>query len=141
MKRIREKLDELGLIGDLIEIVLAFVLAWLFYQGLAYATGTPMPIVSVVSNSMEPNLHCGDLLFITAGDYNVGDVVIYHRSDIPYTIVHRIIRETPKGYIIKGDNNPRPDPGFVKKSQILGKVRLAIPLLGYPRLALMLLGV
>jgi len=140
IKKIKRKLDKIEIVGDIIEIIFAFFLAWLFYQGLAYATGTPMPIVSVVSGSMEPVLHRGDLLFVTAGDYKVGDIVIYNRNDVPYTIVHRIIKETPKGFVIKGDNNPVPDPGFVKKEQILGKVRFAIPLLGYPRLGLMVLG-
>ncbi len=37
---------------DVIEIVVAFLAAWLFYQGLAFATGTEMPMVSVVSDSM-----------------------------------------------------------------------------------------
>ena len=42
---------------DILEIVVAFAAAWLFYQGLAAVTGTGMPIVSVVSDSM---LHSGD---------------------------------------------------------------------------------
>lgn len=34
------------------EIVIAFLFAWFFYQGLAFALGTPLPVVSVVSDSM-----------------------------------------------------------------------------------------
>ncbi|MBI4162249.1 MAG: signal peptidase I [Candidatus Aenigmarchaeota archaeon] len=37
---------------DVIEILAAFAVAWLFYQGLAFAVGTNLPIVSVVSDSM-----------------------------------------------------------------------------------------
>ncbi|MDI6721425.1 MAG: signal peptidase I [Candidatus Aenigmarchaeota archaeon] len=37
---------------DALEIIIAFIVAWLFYQGLAVVTGTKMPIVSVVSDSM-----------------------------------------------------------------------------------------
>ena len=37
---------------DIAEIAIAFAVAWLFYQGLVFATGTPLPIVSVVSDSM-----------------------------------------------------------------------------------------
>src|SRR3989338_11273750 len=37
---------------DIIDIVIAFAAAWIFYQLLAVVTGTPMPIVSVVSDSM-----------------------------------------------------------------------------------------
>ena len=37
---------------DAAEIVIAFLFAWFFYQGLAFALGTPLPVVSVVSDSM-----------------------------------------------------------------------------------------
>jgi len=129
---------------DIGEIVIAFLVAWVFYQGLAFATGTPMPIVSVVSDSMEPIVHRGDLLFVmSAEDPQVGDIVIYQRSDVKYTIVHRIIEVNEEGYVTKGDNNPAPDPGIVivKKEQIIGKVLFAVPLLGYPRLALYVVGI
>jgi len=133
---------------DVSEIVIAFLVAWVFYQGLAFATGTSMPIVSVVSDSMEPILHRGDLLFVlNADDPQVGDIVIYQRSDVKYTIVHRIIEIQQGGYIIKGDNNPGPDlapdgkPLIVKKEQIVGRVLFAVPLLGYPRLALYVIGI
>jgi signal peptidase I len=49
---------------DIFEIVVAFVAAWLFLQGLGFALGTSMPVVSVVSESMEPILHRGDLLVV-----------------------------------------------------------------------------
>ncbi len=126
------------------EIAIAIFVAWLFYQSLAFAMNTPMPIVSVVSDSMEPTLHRGDLLVVTGmatADYSIGDIVIYQRPEVSYTIVHRIIEKTEEGLIIKGDNNAGPDPGHVQPSQILGKVEFAIPLLGYPRLALHALGI
>jgi len=126
---------------DIGEVIIMFIAAWLFYQGLSIATGTNMPIVAVVSASMEPTLYRGDLLFITSANYTVGDVVLYERPEINYIIVHRIIKETENGFVIKGDNNPAPDPGYVKESQIKGKVRYAIPLLGYPRLAIMIFGI
>ncbi|MFH1420351.1 MAG: signal peptidase I [Candidatus Aenigmatarchaeota archaeon] len=135
---------------DVLEIVVAFVVAWLFYQGLGFAAGTGMPIVSVVSESMEPVLHRGDLLLVTgaatADDLKIGDVVVYQKPEIPYTIVHRIIGEQTDangvtGYIIKGDNNPAPDPRTVTFEEIKGKVIGGVPLLGYPRLALMIFGI
>ncbi|MBI5347625.1 MAG: signal peptidase I [Candidatus Aenigmarchaeota archaeon] len=129
---------------EVAEVAAAIVVAWLFYQSLAFAMNTPMPIVSVVSDSMEPNLHRGDLLVVTGmatADYKTGDIVIYQRPEVSYTIVHRIIEKTEEGFVIKGDNNASPDPGFVKPSQILGKVEFAIPLLGYPRLALHAVGI
>lgn len=37
---------------EIVELVLAFFIAWLAYQSLAVVAGTPLPIVSVVSDSM-----------------------------------------------------------------------------------------
>jgi signal peptidase len=137
---VKEKKKSLAREGA--ELVLAFVFAVVVYYGLSFALGTPMPIVSVVSESMEPVLQRGDLLVVVApSDLKVSDVVIYQRLDTRYTIVHRIIEEKPEGYVIKGDNNQVPDPGIVRKEQILGKVVYAVPLLGYPRLALFALGI
>jgi len=103
---------------DVLEIIIAFSVAWLFYQGLSYAVDTPMPIVSVVSNSMEPVLHRGDMLVVTGSDnLSVGDIVIYDSVYARETIVHRVIEEVEGGYIIKGDNNERPDRGVVSEEQ------------------------
>ena len=150
---------------DILEIVIAFAAAWLFYQGLAFATGTSMPLVSVVSASMEPVLHRGDLIFVVnPSDIQVGDIGIYRRNcelrDIMLNlcasqgsyvdIIHRVHEERQDGFIFKGDNNPcvdtisgscSGDPLIVKKEQIQGKVVLAVPLLGYPRLILYTFGI
>ena len=77
---------------DIIEIVIALFAAYIFYTLLGAATGTTMPLVSVVSDSMEPILQRGDLLFVTSvEEYQVRDIVIYQNQYVPYTIVHRII--------------------------------------------------
>ncbi len=143
-------------VKDILEIVLAFVIAWIFYQGLAFAAGTSMPIVSVVSESMEPVLHRGDLVFVVRpNDLKIGDIVIYQkactsadaarglcsREGDSTSIIHRIVQEAEGGYIIKGDNNPSPDSGIIRPEQVSGKVVLAMPLLGYPRLALFAVGI
>ncbi len=39
-------------VNDILEIAVAFIVAWLFYQALSFAANTTMPIVSVVSGSM-----------------------------------------------------------------------------------------
>jgi len=140
--RIRKRINSTKYAKDVLEIVAAFIIAWVFYQGLAFATGTSMPIVSVVSDSMEPVLHRGDLVFVVRpNDLKVGDIVIYRKEGSQFTIIHRIIQKTENGYIIKGDNNPGPDTPAVKSYQINGKVLFAAPLLGYPRLALYAVGI
>lgn len=125
---------------DILEFVGVVIVAWLLYQGLGYALQTDMPMVSVVSGSMEPTLHVGDLLIISNASYAPGDIAVYMRGNVQ--IVHRIIDVTADGkYIFRGDNNPGPDPAPVARSQLIGKVRFAIPLLGYPRLALYAAGI
>jgi signal peptidase len=120
---------------DTIEVVIAFAIAWIIYQGLSFATGTPMPLVTVVGDSMLPNLHNGDLAFAyNTDDLKVGDIVTYEQLGEKFTIVHRIMEIKGDGYVIKGDNNPIPDPLTVKRDQIYGKVAFVVPLLGYPRL-------
>lgn len=130
---------------DVIEIIVAFIAAWIFLQGLGFALGTQMPVVSVVSESMEPILHRGDLLVVIGpNDLKVGDIIIYNVHGIKYTIVHRIIKINPDGtYESKGDNNNGQAyyEHNIKKEQIIGKVVLASPLLGYPRLALYAFGI
>lgn len=125
---------------DALEIIVVIVVAWLFYQGLATVLQTPMPMVSVVSGSMEPNLHVGDLMLISIADYKVGDIAIYLSNS--KTIIHRIIAVQSDGtYIFKGDHNPGPDSAPVPRDRILGRARLALPLLGWPRLALYAIGI
>ena len=125
---------------EILEFVVAIAAAWLFYQGLALALGTSMPMVAVVSGSMEPNLHVGDLMIVRHQDqYDVGEIAIYNRDRI--TIIHRIIDVTPQGYVFKGDNNPGPDPQVVPPERVLGRGMFAIPLLGFPRLLLFAFGI
>ena len=124
---------------EVLEIVVVIVVAYIFYFSLGIALGTPNPMFSVVSESMEPTLHVGDMVVIAKSDYQVGDIVVYMRGSIP--IIHRIIEKNNEGFIIKGDNNPVSDPGVVKQSQIVGKSVVVFPVLGYPRLFLFKLGI
>ncbi len=175
------------------ELIAAFIVAWVIYQVLALAVGT-MPIVSVVSDSMYHGPSCpsngvclnngllcgvritgpksfddywsmcgsyyennsitkseffnflapnglsrGDILFVVKPEnLKAGDILIYQGPQ--FTIVHRLVGETAEGYIIKGDNNRVPD-AIVPKRAIMGKVVFAVPLLGYPRFLLHLVGI
>jgi len=125
---------------DILELIVVVAAAWLLYQGLGAALQTPTPMLSVVSGSMEPNLHVGDLLIMSGADYQIGDIAAYLAAS-GRTIIHRIIEIRSDGYVFKGDNNPVADPLIVGREQIIGKVRLAVPLLGFPRLALYLFGI
>jgi SOS-response transcriptional repressor LexA len=158
---------------DLLEIIGAFVVAFVFYQLLIFTTGTKLPIVSVVSDSMYHTgpfdswwnqsgkfyedrhigrdqflkftdfngLSKGDLLFVVkADDARAGDIVIYQRAGNSMTIVHRIIEINNENVVTKGDNNLYPDQPILK-ANIQGKVVFAIPVLGYPRFLLHMVGI
>lgn len=91
----------------------------------------------VVSDSMEPTLYEGDIAIVEDNPDNiqVGDIVIYNATWYPRPIIHRVIaiKHDYYGntlYVIKGDNNPVPDPELVYRSQIISKVEYSIPKIG-----------
>ena len=54
--------------------------ALMIWKGLMVATGSESPIVVVLSGSMEPAFHRGDLLFLTnkeTEDIRVGEIVVF----------------------------------------------------------------
>ena len=56
-------------------------------------SGSSVPIVVVLSGSMEPAMQRGDLLLLVSGQtYRNGDVVVFDINDRETPIVHRIIR-------------------------------------------------
>ena len=128
------------LLREILEIVAVIGVAYIFYFSIGIALGTSTPMFSVVSESMEPTLHVGDLVIVKSeATYKERDIVVYMRGSMP--IIHRIIDVRSDGFIIKGDNNPVPDPGIVTKSQIVGKSIAAFPVLGFPRFLLFKIGV
>jgi signal peptidase I len=126
---------------EYLDIILAILAVFIFYQFLGIALGTSHPIDVVVSESMLPNLKPGDLIICIKDRPKVGDIVIYSGAK-NYPIIHRVIgindsycRKKIKNstcYHIKGDNNKISDPP-VREEQIMCVVKLQIPYLGYPR--------
>ncbi len=54
--------------------------ALMIWKGLMVGTGSESPIVVVLSGSMEPAFHRGDLLFLTnydTEDIRVGEIVVF----------------------------------------------------------------
>ncbi len=158
---------------DILEVVGAFAVAFLFYQFLILVTGTPLPIVSVVSDSMYHQeyfgswwnvssgyydqhditrqdfltftdfngLSRGDLLFVVRPiNLHIGDIVIYQRDSASMTIVHRVVELSGDRVVTKGDNNMGSDQPITLEN-VQGKVVFAIPILGYPRYLLHLVGI
>jgi signal peptidase I len=81
-----------------------------------------------VGKSMYPLLRDLDILYYepyTGGYLKAGDVIVFMPSDRQgkTNITHRIISITPDGVVTKGDNNPSPDIGYLKKEEIVGFVK------------------
>jgi signal peptidase len=89
----------------------------------------------VQSGSMEPSIMTGDIIVIQKqADYIKNDVVTFHTQD-NRIVTHRIIsREETNGntrFITKGDANRSEDNDVVEQENVMGKVILVIPKLGY----------
>jgi len=62
MPRVNPKENEI--VSWVVYLVSAFVFAWLIYTGLGLLLGTGSPMMIVVSSSMEPLYHRGDIIIL-----------------------------------------------------------------------------
>lgn len=94
-------------------------------------------VLTVLSGSMEPDIKTGSIVFVKpSSDYKIGDVITfgpYTKTNPPTT--HRIVEMRVVGnepvYITKGDANNAPDTREVQGKDVLGKVLLDVPYVGY----------
>ncbi|MFW9822062.1 MAG: signal peptidase I [Candidatus Thorarchaeota archaeon] len=134
----------------------AFSGAFLIYYILQVALNTNTPMVVVVSGSMEPNLHKGDLLFLKGTnpenirngtiDGKEGDIIVFDARGLPgwsyapvEPVVHRVIdKKYDNGWLFltKGDANVHPDPAWISEARIYGVVVSRIPYIGWVKIIL-----
>jgi signal peptidase len=112
------------------------VLAGVAMGKLVPLTGRQTIIIG--GGSMSPAIPLGSAVVIgpvAPGELAAGDVVSLRIADQNATFTHRILTvvDRPDGTWIrtKGDANPEPDPTLVPASAVIGRVQLAVPLLGY----------
>jgi len=94
-------------------------------------------LMIVQSGSMTPAIKMGSIVVVKpADDYKIGDVITfgpYTRTKEPTT--HRISEMKVVGgepvYITKGDANNAPDQREIPKREVIGKVLISVPYLGY----------
>jgi signal peptidase len=86
--------------------------------------------VVVTGNSMEPNLHDGDLAIVRLGDqYLPGDIVAYRHPDIG-PVIHRIQTVGNDRFVFQGDNNTWVDSYNPAVSELIGGLWLQVPHVG-----------
>ena len=127
-------------------IIVLAVVAYFVDQGIGKKNGlTRAPLFGayvIITGSMEPNNKIFDAVVTVRqdkDDIKVNDVITFisqnpHHNGV--TITHRVIGiVTLDGgkvsYRTKGDNNSIPDSSLVEYDNILGKVILKIPKVGY----------
>ncbi|CAH1251360.1 signal peptidase complex catalytic subunit SEC11A [Branchiostoma floridae] len=119
--------------------------ALMIWKGLMVVTGSESPIVVVLSGSMEPAFHRGDLLFLTnyqEDPIRVGEIVVFKVEGRDIPIVHRVIKlhEKEDGtvkFLTKGDNNSVDDRGlyapgqlWLHRKDVVGRARGFVPYVG-----------
>ncbi|MGV9204943.1 MAG: signal peptidase I [Promethearchaeia archaeon] len=154
-KKDNSKASKKKIIIAVILIFFAFFGSYIIYFALQVSLGTNTPMVVVISGSMEPNIHKGDLLFLTDKEpENIkegtiedqqGDVIVYDARGLwpgapDEPIVHRVVdqKQNESGYffLTKGDANSYPDRAWVPANRIIGVVCGGIPYIGWIKIFL-----
>lgn len=132
---IRRALQALG------SIILVVILTLFVIQAFPSLVGADLTYV-VQSSSMEPAIPTGSVVFVKeVPDEQVderiqeGDVITFADSHGAPTTTHRVVEkheaETSIRFTTKGDANEDPDPEPVYRDEIVGKVTMSIPIVGY----------
>ncbi|EYE93859.1 S24/S26 family peptidase [Aspergillus ruber CBS 135680] len=120
----------------------------MLWKLLCLVTGSSIPIMVVISESMAPAFHRGDIIFLWNRSklVNVGDIpVVWFRSQ-PLPMVHRAVQVFGEGVVqhilTKGDNNYIDDVGlyppgrsWVRRDEVVGIVKGYLPSLGWLTIA------
>lgn len=117
---------------------IVFTLLLLFFVILPTMQGS-MHFLIVLSGSMNPEINPGDVVVSTytnPEEIQINDVITFAFADNPKNcITHRVINITNEsssiGFQTKGDANEDPDQRIVQSSEVIGKVGLVIPYIGY----------
>lgn len=120
--------------------------ALITYKILMLVSNSESPIVVVLSGSMEPGVHRGDLLVLTNYDKQQrlvsGDIVVYKLPERNIPIVHRLIKvhedkNLDIDVLSKGDNNIPDDRDlygygrkWLQRPMIIGRAFAFLPYAG-----------
>lgn len=117
-------------------LVLVFILAGLVHITNFDLTRLPLAIRVVKSGSMQPRIPVGSLIItrqIEPNQIKSGNVISFKVDN--EVLTHRVISVSKNNKRVKletkGDNSISKDPGFISEFDILGKLVLVIPYLGY----------
>jgi signal peptidase I len=100
--------------------------ALMLWKLLMVTSGSEYPVVVVMSGSMEPGFHRGDILFLslTQEKFQAQDITVFQVEGKEIPIVHRTlnvhdaeISKKSLAVLTKGDNNNLDDRGLYNRGQ------------------------
>ncbi|MFB6291971.1 MAG: signal peptidase I [Candidatus Nanohaloarchaea archaeon] len=130
-----EQVRESRVFDEFYFFAIALILAFGVIQTTGTALNTDQPVVSVVSCSMYPQLHVGDILLVDGENYEdieEGEIIVYSTPEMDIPVVHRVVEKNPEYLETRGDNN-RAQLSFEKRvepEQIHGTMLFKIPRIG-----------
>ena len=83
--QIKESAKERGLINELKEVLIAFVIVLVFFFVIKYLLNTENPISAIASCSMVDELKRGDLIIISNREENIKTQIKLNASIVPFT--------------------------------------------------------
>ncbi|MDF2626420.1 MAG: signal peptidase type [Symbiobacteriaceae bacterium] len=139
----------LKILNGAITVFLILVIA--LFGGLAFSarkSGDAIPtimghkVLTVLSGSMEPAIHTGDVIIVKplrnpAAEVKDGDIITFRTQEkADMLITHRVsgtilVNNQPVAFTTKGDANESPDLGVLNPNQIVGKYQWRVPYFGY----------
>jgi len=126
-------------IRRLLDIILASLVVVVLAVALAahLAPAVDAQVLSIRGRSMEPAIPVGAMVVAVGRDpasLATGDVVSVRLTSgtiVTHRIAEIVEQDDRRMFRLRGDANPSVDPILVLPEQILGRVDLAIPLLGF----------
>lgn len=120
--------------GQAGSVVFVILLALALIAVLAPLAGFRLDVVQ--SGSMSPAMGVGDLAVaspVRPEDIGVGDTIIFRSRDGGMLVCHRVIavNESDGTFQTKGDANEDPDLYPVRPQDVVARVGVSIPVLGY----------
>ncbi|MCG3419878.1 signal peptidase I [Oceanobacillus jordanicus] len=136
MKKVLKGLGNIGIVFLVVFILLlGYSLIQTVKQPGSNANVLGYQLMNVLSDSMDPIFHAGDMVVLSddVDSVKVGDIITFEQEG-GTLVTHRIISEqmTAQGtvYETKGDANNVTDEGFVKGEDIHGAYSFHIPMAG-----------
>lgn len=124
MKRVTLKTKKI----KILTLLLILPLAVYFWPAQLYGDTS---YIMLMGNSMKGTIDSGTFVVIKPEqEYMLGDIIAFVNED-GKNVIHRIVDKTEEGFITKGDNNRRDDPGIVNAENIIGRSIFVAPFVGF----------